>query len=111
VIKACIHLIHEPEATVAQLLKYIKGPDFPLGGRMVSDRRDLRTVYEEGRGSIKIRGEYKFDREKNKEVSNRLVVYSIPYGVETGPLLSEIGNIIANRKLPQLLDVSDQSDE
>ncbi len=68
-------------------------------------------VYEEGRGSIKVRAEWETDREKRKEVPERLVVYSIPYGVETGPLLAAIGEIVASRKLPQLLDVSDHSDE
>ena len=111
VIDAAIHLIHDREATVAQLLKYIKGPDFPLGGRIIGDRKEMREVYEEGRGSIKVRAEWKMDREKRKEVPDRIAIYTIPYGVETGPLLAEIGDIVASRKLPQLLDVADHSDE
>jgi len=111
VISACVHLIDNADATVAQLMKYVKGPDFPLGGRIVTDRRDIRTMYEEGRGSVKVRGEWRFDRERKKEVRNRLVIYSVPYNVETGPLQAEIGNIIANRKLPQLLEVNDETDE
>ncbi len=111
VIRACIQLIHDPEATVASLMKSIKGPDFPLGGRLVSDRKDLRAVYEEGRGAIKVRAEWRFDRERRKEVADRIVIYSIPYGIETNPLLAEIGEIVANRKLPQLLAVSDQTDK
>src|SRR5262245_4736057 len=92
-------------------MKHVKGPDFPLGGRIISERRDLRMVYEEGRGSIKVRAEWERDREKRKEVPERLVVYSIPYGVETGPLLAAIGELVASRKLPQLVEVSDHSDE
>ena len=111
VLKAAVHLIHEPEATVADLMKFIKGPDFPLGGRVVTDRKDLRLVYEEGRGAMKVRAEWTFDREKRKEVADRLVITSIPYGLETNPLLATIGDIIAARKLPQLLAVSDQSNE
>jgi len=111
VINACIHLIDKSTATVAQLMKFIKGPDFPLGGRIVTDRRDIRTMYEEGRGSVKVRGQWRFDREKRKDVKNRLVIHSVPYNVETGPLQTEIGNIIANRKLPQLLEVNDETDE
>lgn len=110
VIRACMHLIHEPEATVAQLMKHVKGPDFPLGGRLVSDRRELRTAYEEGRGSFKVRAEWRPDRERRREVANRICIYSIPYGIETNPLQAEIGAIIASRKLPQLLDVTDHSD-
>lgn len=110
VIAACIHLIHDADATVAQLMKYIRGPDFPLGGRLISDRSDIRSAYEEGRGSFKVRGEWRFDKEKRKDVADRLVVYTIPYGVETGPLMTELGGIVNSRKLPQLLDVSDQTD-
>ena len=61
VIRAAIHLIHEPEATVATLLKHIKGPDLPLGGRIVTDRKELRTAYEEGKGTIKVRAEWQLD--------------------------------------------------
>lgn len=111
VVKACVHLIHTPKSTVAQLLKYIKGPDFPLGGRIVADRRTLRNAYEEGRGSIKVRADWRFDRERRKAVPNRLVVFSVPYGVSTGPLIAELGDIVEGRKLPQLVDASDQTDE
>ncbi len=111
VIKACVHLIENPGASVAVLLKYIKGPDFPVGGRIMTDRSTLRKAYEEGKGTIKVRGEWKFDRERRKEVAHRLVIYSVPYGVSTGPLVSDIGDIIANGKLPQLIDVSDETDK
>ena len=111
VIKACVHLIDSPDATVAQLMKYIKGPDFPLGGRIVTDRSDIRKMYEEGRGAVKVRGEWRFDKEKKKEVQDRLVIYSLPYNVETGSLTAEIGSIIANRKLPMLEEVNDETDD
>ncbi len=109
-IDACVHLIHDREASVAQLMKHVKGPDFPLGGRIITARRDLRLLYEEGRGSIKVRAEWDLDREKRKEVADRIAIHSIPYGVETGPLLAQIGEIVASRKLPQLLDVADHTD-
>src|SRR5260370_10270278 len=53
VIKAAVYLIDNPEASTAQLLDRVKGPDFPLGGRVVTDRGTLRTIYEDGVGSIK----------------------------------------------------------
>lgn len=110
VIKAAVFLIDNPDATVAQIRKYIKGPDFPLGGRIVTDSRELRSIYEEGRGSIKVRAEWRFDVEKRKEIPNRLVIYSIPHGVETGPLVNSLGDIRDSRKLPQLVDIADESD-
>jgi DNA gyrase subunit A len=111
VVKACVHLIHEPDATVAQLMKFVKGPDFPLGGRIVTDRRSIREAYEEGRGSIKVRGEWKLERDRKSETANKIAVTSVPYGVETGPLLTVIGDIINGRKLPQLIGVADECDE
>jgi DNA gyrase subunit A len=110
-VKACVHLIHEPDATVAQLMKYVKGPDFPLGGRIVTDRRSIREAYEEGRGSIKVRGEWKLEKDRKSEATTRIVLSSVPYGVETGPLLTAIGDIINARKLPHLVSVADESSE
>lgn len=111
VTKACIHLINHPKATVAQLMKHVKGPDFPLGGRILTERADLRKAYETGRGSIKLRGEWRHDKEGRREVKNRLVIYSVPYGVTSGPLLSEIGELIASRKIPQLVECNDETNE
>ncbi|MCH8828810.1 MAG: DNA topoisomerase 4 subunit A, partial [Planctomycetes bacterium] len=111
VIKACVHLIKSPQATVAQLMKFIKGPDFPLGGRIVSDHRTIRKAYEEGRGSFKVRAEWRFDKERRKEIRHRLVVYSVPFGVSTGPLLEALGEIVERRKLPQLVNVGDETSE
>ncbi len=111
VIKACLHLIGHPGATVAQVMKFIKGPDFPLGGRIVTDRRELRKAYQEGRGTVKVRAEWKFDRQRRKPAPTRLVVHSIPYGVETGSLLGELGEIVDGRKLPQLTGAVDESDD
>jgi DNA gyrase subunit A len=110
-VKACVLLIHEPESTVAQLMKFIKGPDFPLGGRIVTDRRSIRQAYEEGRGSIKVRGEWKLEKDRKSEATTRIVLSSVPYGVETGPLLTVIGDIINGRKLPQVVGVADESSE
>ncbi len=111
VIKACVHLIHHGDATVAQLMKYIKAPDFPMGGRIVTDKRSLTTVYKDGRGPVKVRGEWKPESDSRAKGAQRLVVYSVPYGVETGSLLSEIGGIVESRKLPQLVDVADETDD
>jgi DNA gyrase subunit A len=113
VIAACIHLIGNWDAESKDLCKkgLIEGPDFPLGGRIVTDRRELKTIYEEGRGAIKVRGEWRFDKERRAQVDDRLVVYSVPYGVETGPLVNTIGAIVASRKLPQLVNVADETDD
>jgi len=110
VIKGCVSLIDHPQADVGDVMKHIKGPDFPLGGRIVTDKKDLRQTYEEGRGTFKVRAEWRFDKEGRKEIPHRLVIYSIPYAVETGPLVNSLGDIRDSRRLPQLLDVTDESD-
>jgi DNA gyrase subunit A len=106
VIKACIHLIEHPDASTAQLMDRVKGPDFPLGGNVITDRRSLRKIYEEGTGTIKVQGEWKVEREGKREY---IVITSIPYGVNKGALESAIGDIILNRKLPQLIDCRNDS--
>lgn len=111
VTKAAIHLIENPDASVAQLMRFVKGPDFPLGGRLVTDRTALREAYETGRGSFKVRGEWRFDQEGRREIPNRIIIYSIPYGVTTGPLMTEIGDLVEARKLPQLVSVNDETNE
>ncbi len=108
VIKGCIHLIENPDATTAQLLDKIKGPDFPLGGKVVTDRAALRKIYEDGSGSIKVQGEWKTEASGKRE---QIVITSIPYGVDKGKLEESIGEIIAARKLPQLLNLVNESNE
>ncbi len=110
VIAACVHLIQNPEAETKDLARIIKGPDFPLGGRIVTDRKELKTIYEEGRGSIKVRGEWRVDKDRKGPIENKLVIYSMPYGVDSGPLASEIGAIVNSKKLPQLIDSNDETD-
>jgi DNA gyrase subunit A len=108
VIRALVVLIEDPDASTAQLLDRIKGPDFPLGGKVVTDRPTLRRIYEEGTGSIKVQGEWKFEESGKRP---QIVVTSIPYGVNKGNLEAAIGELIAARKLPQLLNVANESNE
>jgi DNA gyrase subunit A len=108
VVRAAVYLIDNPDATTAQLMERVKGPDFPLGGRIVTDRAALRKIYEEGTGSVKVQGEWKLEDHGKRQ---QIVVTSIPYGVDKGKLESEIGEIIAARKLPQLLNLANESNE
>ena len=111
VIAACVHLIENPESKTHDLLKYIKGPDFPLGGRLVTDRKELRTIYENGRGSMKVRSEWRLDKDRQGVIENRIVIYSLPYGVDSGPVAAEIGAIVNSKKIPQLIDSNDETDD
>ncbi len=107
-VRAAMMLIDNPEATTAMLLERLKGPDFPLGGRILADRAEIRKIYEEGSGSIRVQGEWKFEDSGKKP---QIVITSIPYGVDKGKLESDIGAIIEDRKLPSLLNVVNESNE
>jgi DNA gyrase subunit A len=109
VLRACVFLIDNPDASVAQLLDRVKGPDFPLGGKIVSDRATLRRIYEEGSGSIKVQGEWK--EEDLGRGKTQIVITSIPYGVDKGELEQTIGRIIEERKLPQVVGLANESND
>jgi len=109
VLKASIVLIENPDATVAVLMEKIKGPDFPLGGKIITDRSTLRRIYEEGHGTIKVQAEWK--EEKLEKGRTQIAVTSIPYGIDKGELEKVIATIIEERKLPQLTGQSNESNE
>ncbi|MBK9757309.1 MAG: DNA topoisomerase [Nannocystis sp.] len=93
-------------AALKELLKGIKGPDFPTGGRLVATRKELAGLYEDGKGSCKLQGEWKL-REEDK--STFIVITSVPYGIEKSALVEEIGEIILSKKIPALIGVQDLS--
>lgn len=108
VINAAILLIEDKNATTAELLNKVKGPDFPLGGKIVTDRATLRKIYEEGTGSIRVQGEWKVETHGKKQF---LVITSIPYGVDKGKLEEVMGAIIADKSLPQVYSLTNESNE
>jgi DNA gyrase subunit A len=108
VIRASVYLVDHSDATTAELMQKVKGPDFPLGGKIVTDRTTLRKIYEEGSGSIKVQGEWKLEDVGKKQ---QIVVTSIPYGVDKGKLENDMGAIIAERKLPQVLSLTNETNE
>ncbi len=109
VIDALVALIDDAGLNTAALQKYIKGPDFPTGATMLATKKELRAIYEEGRGSIRIRGEYEV--EDAKRGKQQIVITSIPYTVNKAKLVEKIAGLIIEKKLPQLADVRDESTE
>jgi DNA gyrase subunit A len=107
VVEAAVMLIDNPEVTTAELMQVLQGPDFPTGGQLLEDRQTLTTIYQEGQGRIRCRGEYEIEEGKRAERS--LIITSIPYMVNKGSLVEAIGEIVAERKVPMLLDVRDES--
>ena len=108
VVAAAVMLIDNPEASTANLLDRVKGPDFPLGGKIITDRPTLRQTYEDGQGSIRVQAEWKVEETGRKK---QIIVTSIPYSVNKGTLEGVIGEIIETKKLPQLLNLTNESNE
>ena len=104
---ALVAMIDEPDLDVKGLLKHIKGPDFPTGGELLSSRAEVRAVYESGQGALRVRGQYRV--ENLPRGRRQVVVTSIPYTVNKATLVEQIAAQITERKLPQVVDVRDES--
>ncbi|QDE67634.1 DNA topoisomerase [Myxococcus xanthus] len=106
-VDALVALIENPQLLTKDLLKWVKGPDFPTGGQILNDKKELRDIYESGQGSIRIRGEYKL--EDLKRGGQQIVITSIPYTVNKSTLVAKFGDLVRERKLPLITDVRDES--
>ena len=103
VVDACLYLIGSPNARLDTLMKHVQGPDFPTGGRILNTPEELAAIYERGEGPVDLRGEYVM------EGKGRVVVTSIPYGVTKADLIEKIAEHIREGRVPQLVDVRDES--
>jgi DNA gyrase subunit A len=107
VCQAAIALIDDRKLECKDLLKYIKGPDFPTGGLCTNSKKELREIYETGQGPVHLRGEWK--SEETKKGAPLIVLTSIPYNVSKADLVERIAEVIIAKKLPMLVDVRDES--
>jgi topoisomerase-4 subunit A len=106
---ALIHLIKSPNATMEKLVDLIPGPDFPTGGELVEPRDSIVQAYASGRGGFRLRARWKV--EKLTHGLYQVVVSEIPYQVQKARLIEKIAELLAERKLPRLADIRDESDE
>ncbi|MDE2561988.1 MAG: DNA topoisomerase IV subunit A [Sphingomonadales bacterium] len=122
IIDATLMLVDNPQATHDEVMQVFKGPDFPTGGLVVDSAEAISAAYESGKGALRVRGRFSTGRddEGNWEETGieklgggqwQLVVSEIPYMVPKGKLIEQIAQAIADRKLPILEDVRDESDE
>ena len=99
------------ELSSTDLMKYITGPDFPTGG-IVINKSELPALYESGNGKIKLRGKVVFEQAKKKSEKDKLVITEIPYtmiGAGIGKFISDICDLIENKKLNDVTDISNES--
>ena len=103
VLSACIHMLDNPKASVADLMTHIKAPDYPTAAQIITPPEEIREIYETGRGSIRARAVY---HRENGE----LVITALPHQTSPAKVLEQIAAQMQARKLPMLVDLRDESD-
>jgi len=103
VVSACIRLLDEPKATVAELCEHIHGPDFPTDAEIISPTEELRKIYETGNGSVRMRAVW-------EKENGEIVITALPYQVSPSKILEQIAQQMQAKKLPMVEDLRDESD-
>lgn len=105
-VDASIELIDNPDATIDDLLKHVKGPDFPTGATIYGGEQ-MRIAYQTGRGSVTVRAVA--DIEETKKGRHQIVVTEIPYGVNKATLIEKIAELVKDKKLSGISDLRDET--
>lgn len=105
VVDATAHLIDNPDATTDDLLQFVKGPDFPLGG-IAFNQADIRHAYTNGKGGVVVRGEAEIIEDKK---GTQIIITSIPYRVNKADLITRIADLVRDKKLEGIKDLRDES--
>lgn len=103
VLSAASHLIDNPDASSAELMDHIKGPDFPTGG-IIYDRKGIIEAYSSGKGKITIRGVAEVE-------DKRIIVTEIPYQVNKSELIIKLAELVQEKKVEGIKDIKDESDK
>jgi topoisomerase-4 subunit A len=103
VVSACIRLLEDPDTPLRELMKDVKGPDFPTYGEIISSKADLKQIYETGNGSIRARAVYELE-------DGEIVITQLPYQVSGAKIQEQIAAQITAKKLPMVEDIRDESD-
>jgi DNA gyrase subunit A len=107
VIDAAIHLVENPKATVADLMRFVPGPDFPTAG-IILGRDGIRQAYETGRGAIEVRARASIEVHPRTE-REAIVVTEIPYQVNKAKLVEHIADLVRDKKIEGISDLRDES--
>lgn len=106
VIDACVHMVDNPKATAEDLMEFIQGPDFPVGG-IAYGKADMLRAYSSGRGGVVTRGDAEIVEAKNGQF--QIVITSIPYRVVKQNLVTSIAELVHEKKLEGIKDMRDES--
>lgn len=107
VIDGIVHLIDHPETTIDELMKYVKGPDFPSAG-FILGRDGIRNAYTKGRGSVVMRG--KAEIEKGPGNKTQIIITELPYQVNKARLIERIAELVREKRIEGISDLRDESD-
>ena len=105
--KALTHLIKFPNATIDKILSLMPGPDFPTGGVLAESVANIRSAYQTGRGSFRLRA--KWETEKLERGQWQIVITEFPYHVQKSRLVEKVAELMHAKKLPMLEDIRDES--
>lgn len=103
ILKATLHVLKNPDASISELMKFIPGPDYPTGAELITPRADLKKMYETGTGSLKLRAKYDV-------LDDEVIINSLPYQASGARILEQIARDMQAKKLPMLVDLRDESD-
>jgi DNA gyrase subunit A len=106
IVDASIHLIDHPDATLDDLLEYVKGPDFPTGG-IVYGRDSIRTAFATGRGGVVIRGVA--DIQETNKGKHQIIITEIPYALNKESLIIKIADLVKDKKITGISDIRDET--
>jgi DNA gyrase subunit A len=108
VVDGITYLIDHPEAEVKELMKYVKGPDFPTGG-IICGRDGIKDAFSTGRGKVTIRARVSIERQKNGK--DNILITEIPYQVNKTSLIETIAELVQDKKIEGISDIRDESDK
>jgi topoisomerase-4 subunit A len=103
VVKALVQLLDEPKATFAAICRHIPGPDFPTGAEVVTPKAELRAIYKQGNGTLRVRGTWELE-------DGVIVITALPYQASGSKVLEQIAAQMRAKKLPMVEDLRDESD-
>lgn len=106
VVGATVHLIENPDASNEDLLAFVKGPDFPLGG-IAFNQADIRHAYANGKGPVVVRGEAEIVDDGKKD--SKIIITSIPYRVNKSELIAKMADLVQEKRLEGIRDLRDES--
>lgn len=100
---ACVHLLENPKANLAELCKYVHGPDYPTEAEIITPRAEIRRMYETGNGSLRLRARYEIE-------DGEIIITALPHQTSGAKVLEQIAAQMQAKKLPMIEDLRDESD-